>query len=69
MRLKEKFESLEMLRALAALSVVFFHTQMIFTGRTGIVPFGGRFGAGSRGVDLFFVLSGFIIAYVHAGDL
>jgi len=66
---KEKFESLEMLRALAALSVVFFHTQIIFTGRTGIVPFGGLFGAGSRGVDLFFVLSGFIIAYVHAGDL
>ena len=64
-----KFESLEMLRALAALSVVFFHTQMIFTGRTGIVPFGGLFGAGSRGVDLFFVLSGFIIAYVHANDL
>jgi len=66
---KEKFESLEMLRALAALSVVFFHTQIIFTGRTGIVPFGGLFGAGSRGVDVFFVLSGFIIAYVHAGDL
>jgi peptidoglycan/LPS O-acetylase OafA/YrhL len=64
-----KFESLEMIRALAALSVVFFHTQMIFTGRTGIVPFGGVFGAGSRGVDLFFVLSGFIIAYIHAGDI
>ncbi|HEX4505423.1 MAG TPA: acyltransferase [Alphaproteobacteria bacterium] len=66
---REKFESLEMVRALAALSVVFFHTQIIFTGRTGIVPFGGVFGAGSRGVDLFFVLSGFIIAYIHAGDL
>jgi exopolysaccharide production protein ExoZ len=66
---KQKFQSLEMIRALAALSVVFFHTQIIFTARTGIVPFGGIFGAGSRGVDLFFVLSGFIIAYVHAGDL
>jgi peptidoglycan/LPS O-acetylase OafA/YrhL len=65
----EKFESLEMIRALAALAVVFFHTQIIFTGRAGIVPFGGMFGAGSRGVDLFFVLSGFIIAYVHANDL
>jgi peptidoglycan/LPS O-acetylase OafA/YrhL len=64
-----KFESLEMIRALAALSVVFFHTQIIFTGRTGIVPLGGVFGAGSRGVDLFFVLSGFIIAYIHAGDI
>lgn len=66
---RAKFESLEMIRALAALSVVFFHTQIIFTGRTGIVPFGGVFGAGSRGVDLFFVLSGFIIAYIHAGDI
>jgi len=66
---RDKFESLEMVRALAALSVVFFHTQIIFTGRTGIVPFGGVFGAGSRGVDLFFVLSGFIIAYIHAGDI
>ena len=66
---REKFESLEMVRALAALSVVFFHTTIIFTGRTGIVPFGGVFGAGSRGVDLFFVLSGFIIAYIHAGDI
>jgi len=64
-----KFESLEMIRALAALAVVFFHTQIIFTGRSGVVPFGGVFGAGSRGVDLFFVLSGFIIAYIHAGDL
>ena len=66
---KQKFQSLEMLRALAALSVVFFHTQIIFTERTGVVPFAGLFGAGSRGVDLFFVLSGFIIAYVHADDL
>jgi peptidoglycan/LPS O-acetylase OafA/YrhL len=66
---RDKFESLEMIRALAALSVVFFHTQIIFTARTGIVPLGGVFGAGSRGVDLFFVLSGFIIAYIHAGDL
>jgi len=66
---REKFESLEMIRALAALSVVFFHTQIIFTARTGVIPFGGVFGAGSRGVDLFFVLSGFIIAYIHAGDV
>jgi peptidoglycan/LPS O-acetylase OafA/YrhL len=66
---RDKFESLEMIRALAALTVVFFHTQIIFTGRTGIVPLGGVFGAGSRGVDLFFVLSGFIIAYIHAGDI
>jgi exopolysaccharide production protein ExoZ len=66
---KPKLQSLEAVRALAALSVVLFHTTIIFSARTGTVPFGGVFGAGSRGVDLFFVLSGFIIAFVHKADL
>jgi len=66
---RPKLESLEAVRALAALSVVFFHTTIIFASRTGAIPFGGLFGAGSRGVDLFFVLSGFIITFVHKADL
>ncbi|WP_158746759.1 acyltransferase [Acidisphaera sp. L21] len=64
-----KLRSLEMLRAVAALLVVLFHTQFIFGIRSGHVPFGGWFAAGNRGVDLFFVLSGFIIAYVHGADI
>jgi len=64
-----KLRSLEMLRAIAALLVVLFHTQIIFDARAGHVPFGGLFGSGNRGVDLFFVLSGFIIAYVHGDDM
>lgn len=64
-----KLRSLEMLRAFAALLVVMFHTQTIFAPLAGRVPFGDAFGAGYRGVDLFFVLSGFIIAHVHGGDL
>ena len=64
----QKLSSLEMLRALAALLVVLFHSETIFA-TAGHVPFHGLFSAGDRGVDLFFVLSGFIIAYVHRGDL
>ena len=64
-----KLQSLEMLRAAAAILVVLFHTQFIFGVRIGHIPFGNFFGAGFRGVDLFFVLSGFIIAYVHGGDV
>jgi peptidoglycan/LPS O-acetylase OafA/YrhL len=57
-----------MLRALAAMLVVMSHTDTIF--RTAhSAPFGGLFKSGNRGVDLFFVLSGFIIAYVHRADL
>ena len=64
-----KLRSLEMVRAVAAGLVVLFHTTVIFGQRSGVIPFGGLFGAGSRGVDLFFVLSGFIIAHVHSGDI
>jgi len=63
-----KFDSLELIRALAALSVVLFHTEMICAKLSAAPPFAGLFGGGSRGVDLFFVLSGFIIAFIHAGD-
>jgi exopolysaccharide production protein ExoZ len=64
-----KLQSLEMLRAVAALSVVLYHTTTIFGTRTGTIPFAGLFASGFRGVDLFFVLSGFIIAHVHASDI
>ncbi len=60
--------SLQMLRAVAALLVVMFHTQSIFGERLGVNVFGGLFSEGSRGVDLFFVLSGFVITYVHLRD-
>lgn len=63
-----KLRSLEMLRGCAALLVVLFHTEAIFAQATGRMPFHGMFSAESRGVDLFFVLSGFVMTYVHFAD-
>lgn len=66
------FGTIEAGRGLAALLVVLFH------GSAAIFPapkywntqvFGGVFDFGYAGVEFFFVLSGFIIAYVHAGDI
>lgn len=50
-------EGLQYLRGIAALMVVFFHAESYF----GPVPVWSQIGA--RGVDIFFVISGFIIAY------
>ena len=48
----DKLESVQMLRAIAALAVVFFHIPL--------------FRNGDWGVDIFFVISGFIMAMVTA---
>src|ERR1700731_494633 len=57
-----RFQELDVLRGLAALGVVLFHYltryDQMYTPR-GDVPFG--FPIGASGVDLFFVISGFVI--------
>ena len=66
-----RLTGVEAARGIAALFVVMYHASRFFSGPRdyGHAPFGGIFLFGRAGVDFFFVLSGFIICYIHARDL
>ncbi|PVF37872.1 hypothetical protein A9313_21465, partial [Yersinia pestis] len=66
--MKEKIKSIQVLRGFAALSVVLFHYRfyLVPDGTNMEVP-NKLFGWGAVGVDLFFVISGFIMVYVTDG--
>lgn len=55
-------ESLQLLRFVAAFGVVFAHVDLPRYSSLGISP--SFFSVGAMGVDIFFVLSGFIMAHV-----
>lgn len=60
-----KFNTIQNLRGIAALLVLLFHvTGLIYESHHYMYMF-NLFKQGSIGVDLFFVLSGFIITYMH----
>jgi len=64
--------SIEFGRGVAALLVVLYHASRHVAKETGEMPFSSAFLFGHAGVDFFFVISGFIIYYVHSahfGDL
>lgn len=60
-----KFSNLQSLRGIAALLVLLFHATGLSYESYQYVYMGNLFKQGYIGVDLFFVLSGFIIAYMH----
>ncbi len=68
---RAKLKNVEMLRGIAATLVVFYHADKYYYGVPSLWPtkiLGGLFAFGYAGVEFFFVLSGFIIATVHAAD-
>jgi peptidoglycan/LPS O-acetylase OafA/YrhL len=57
----KRLDALTGIRAFAALSVVVFHYQAWYLS-SAVFPYG------YLGVDLFFILSGFVISYAHQRD-
>jgi len=67
--MKKKLELIQILRGLAAIMVIMYHSNYWNELYLKWLPFNGLFNYGWLGVDFFFVLSGFIITYIHLPDL
>lgn len=63
----ERFETLQAVRAIAALGVLLHHAGHAADKYGGAMPLIGLTNLGRAGVDLFFVLSGFIILHATVG--
>jgi exopolysaccharide production protein ExoZ len=61
--------SLQVFRGLAALGVLVYHACLFTERQAKHVLLGGYYHLGELGVDFFFVLSGFIIMFVHGKEL
>jgi exopolysaccharide production protein ExoZ len=67
--LPKKLGLIQALRGLAAIIVVCYHTGTLYSKNLNWVVFGNAFKFGHVGVDVFFVISGFIIYYIHHKDI
>jgi exopolysaccharide production protein ExoZ len=65
---KVRFDSLQAMRGIAALAVVYFHIWVIASRFLNVTYQAPLAEMGNLGVDFFFVLSGFILTWVHYGD-
>lgn len=63
-----KFRTIQALRAIAALLVVLYHTLQMWGQRVDASAPGVEWSNGAAGVDVFFVISGFVMA-VSSGQL
>jgi exopolysaccharide production protein ExoZ len=66
--MKQKLETLQVGRGVAAFMVLLFHSQVFMRVVHPDSSFARMFGFGRTGVDFFFVLSGFLMVYVHRRD-
>jgi len=64
-----KIDSLQAIRAFAAIAVMLFHGTEMLSERLGYLFVSNVFMAGFSGVDIFFVLSGFIILYTSSSGI
>ncbi|RYG38032.1 acyltransferase [bacterium] len=64
-----KLSTIQAARGIAALLVVLFHSTDLYRLTFKSVFLANIFSNGAVGVDVFFVLSGFIIYYIHRKDL
>ena len=55
--------SIQALRCFAVMGVILFHIQHYYSNKLQMPGFLPQFDVGSAGVDLFFVISGFIMVY------
>jgi exopolysaccharide production protein ExoZ len=69
MRAAAKLDGIEAGRGLAASAVVLYHAARHLDKSYGMPTLMSAFQFGHAGVDLFFVISGFIILYVHYRDV
>jgi peptidoglycan/LPS O-acetylase OafA/YrhL len=65
----QKLTSIQAIRGFAAFAVLLYHTEALYTIYGLHAAYLHAFTGLSMGVDLFFVLSGFIMVYVHRGDM
>jgi peptidoglycan/LPS O-acetylase OafA/YrhL len=65
----KSLQLIQVLRGIASLLVVLLHTTGNYEDNLGREFLGGFFGFGGSGVDIFFVLSGFIITYTSSRHL